>query len=109
MIEKCLDSSGEGGMLLTDLLKAFDCLIHNLLIAKLAAYGFGKPTFHRTQNTELDPFLFNTDIFDFFLRNYKCDIASYADVNTPYSSDTSLNLVLENLEKLESSTQHLFR
>ena len=57
----------------------------------------------------LDPFLFNTDIFDLFLRDYKCDIASSADVNTPYSSDTTLNLVLENLEKLESSTQHLFR
>ena len=36
----------------------------------------------------------------------KCDIASYADNNTPYTSDISLNLILE---KLESSTHHLFR
>ena len=38
--------------------------------------------------------------------DYKCDIASYADNNTPYTSDISLNLILE---KLESSTHHLFR
>ena len=34
----------------------------------------------------------------FIFWDYKCDIASYADDNTPYTSDISLNLVLENLE-----------
>ena len=37
---KSLENSGVGGMLLTDLSKAFGCLRHDLLIAQLAIYGF---------------------------------------------------------------------
>ena len=36
-LDQCLDKEGISGALLTDL---FDCLLHGLLIAKLAAYGF---------------------------------------------------------------------
>ena len=38
---KCLDGKGIMGIVLMDLSKAYDCLPHDLFIAKLAAYGFG--------------------------------------------------------------------
>ena len=121
-------------MVLTDLSKAFECLRHDFLIANVGAYGFDQPSLcfifgylsDRTQSTEvnnayssytnikygllqgsiLGPLLFNIDISNLFLWDYKCDIASYADDNTPYTSDISLNLVLE---KLESSTHDLLQ
>ena len=38
--KKAADEKKIGGAILTDLSKAFDCLNHDLLIAKLHAYGF---------------------------------------------------------------------
>ena len=53
MIEKwrqSLDIGGHYGALLTDLSTAFDCLSHDLLIAKLHAYGFDIPALRLLHN-----------------------------------------------------------
>ena len=39
-MESLLDNGGYSGVLLMDLSKAFDCLVHDLLTAELTAYGF---------------------------------------------------------------------
>ena len=48
--KKAIDSKGTAGGILTDLSKAFDCLNHNLLLAKMVAYGFDKNALSYIQN-----------------------------------------------------------
>jgi hypothetical protein len=129
---KSLDRKGVSGAFLTDLSKAFDCLPHDLLIAKLDAYGFSTKAlelisdylskrYHRTkvgssfsswaciifgvpQGSILGPLLFNIFLCDLFLIELS-DIASYADDTTPYACDENIERVVERLTK---SGENLF-
>ena len=120
-----LDRHDIAGALLTDLSKAFDCLNHDLMIAKLNAYGFDHNSLtyiysyltgrqHRTkvnnylsswadissgipQGSILGPLLFNIYINDIFLFIEDNKLANYADDNTPFSVNSDLNTLLRNL------------
>ena len=124
---KAMDKGKLAGALLTDLSKAFDCLNHELLTAKLEAYGFDKESLayiysylsDRKQRTKvntsfsewenissgvpqgsiLGPLLFNIYLNDIFYFVHKCDIANYADDTTAYTIDTSLDSLLQCLYK----------
>ena len=123
---KALDKRDVAGALLTDLSKAFDCLNHELLIAKLEAYGFDRLSLdyiysylsNRKQRTKVNhsfsswydiksgipqgsiigPLLFNIYINDIFYFVTDSNLTNYADDNTQYSINSDVNIVIGNLE-----------
>ena len=131
---KSVDKGKSFGALLTDLSKAFDCLSHELLVAKLHAYGFSNAALtlvlsylsNRKQRTKvnssyssweeilfgvpqgsiLGPLLFNIFICDLFFIMDDTEFASYADDNTPYVSGENLD---EVISLLEEKSRDLFR
>ena len=140
MIEKfkeAIDRGYEFGALLTDLSKAFDCINHPLLIAKLYNYGVSPLSInlifsylnnrtHRTkinncfsersiiehgvpQGSILGPLLFNIDLIDLFYECEESNIASYADDTTPYSCARDTQTVISELKSISSKLFHWFQ
>ena len=124
--KRAVDNAKVFGILLTDLSKAFDCLSHELLLAKVHAHGFSISASrliysylaNRKQRTKINmryssweeilfgvprgsilgPILFNTFLCDIFFELRQTDFAGYADDNIPYVEANNIDEVITILE-----------
>ena len=129
-----VDNKKSFGTLLTVLSKSFDCLSHEFLLAKLPAYGFNilalrlvysylknkkrrteinsayrsweEITFGVLPGSTLRPLLFNIFLYDLFYIMSDTGFASYADNNTPYVSDDTID---EVIKRLQTASVKLFK
>ena len=124
--QKELDEKGMVATVLMDLSKAYDCIPHDLLIAKLNAYGIDSvglllisdylsrrkqrikigssySSWHDIirgvpQGSLLGPLLFNIFINDLFLFIRKSGVCNFADDNTLYSVGKNIENVISDLK-----------
>ena len=121
-----LDNGDTIGVVAIDLSKAFDCMPHGLLIAKMHAYGFstnvckllksylvdrkqrvkiGETKSEWTSNIKgvpqgsiLGPLLFNIFINDFMFHELSSKVYNYADDNTLSFIDKDINEIQRKLQ-----------
>ena len=126
--KKNLDDKGYGGAVLMDLSKAFDTLNHDLLIAKLSAYGFEHDAlkliysyltnrWHRTkinsafssweeltqgvvQGSVLGTLLFNIYLNNLFYHSECKEVFNFADDTTFYTCNNDLSSLI-NFNRFE--------
>ena len=122
-----IDNKGLAGAVFMDLSKAFDCVNHGLLIAKLSAYRLNKDALQlirsylsnsqqrvkinssfsdwkeikigEPQGSVLGPLLFNVFVNDIFWFVHRTKICNYADDTTIFASHPDLDTIIKQLEE----------